>query len=124
MSMRRIFIIVADAVRARFIGLEISEDSGVEGAARLVEHRGWVNSEGDLPERELFSDRMSRAHASPKGAFHALDDDRLLMLDTVDASAHQDAARAARVEVRPCAPPLAEAIARRHCDGSSSELES
>jgi protein required for attachment to host cells len=42
----------------------------------LVEHLDFVNPEADLPERELFSDRRGRAHASPTGSAHALDDGR------------------------------------------------
>jgi ribose-phosphate pyrophosphokinase len=48
----------------------------------------------------------------------------LVVLDTVDTSAHAEAARAARVDIRPCAPLLAAAIQRLHTDGSLVELES
>jgi protein required for attachment to host cells len=69
-------IIVADGARARFITLHLPEDPKVEGGARLVEHEDLVNPEADVPQRGLFSDRAGRAHASPVGAAHALDDHR------------------------------------------------
>jgi protein required for attachment to host cells len=74
--MARTCIIVADGARARFITLEIPEDPPIEGGARLVEHEDLVNPEADVPARGLFSDRAGSAHASPKGAAHALDDHR------------------------------------------------
>jgi protein required for attachment to host cells len=74
--MGRTCIIVADTGRARFITVEVPEDPAVEGGARLVEHEDLVNPAADVPEREMFSDRRSRSHASPNGASHALDDHR------------------------------------------------
>jgi protein required for attachment to host cells len=74
--MARTCIIVVDGAHARFLTLEIPEDPSVDGGARLVEHRDFVNPEADIPARELFSDRRGRAHASPTGGAHALDDGR------------------------------------------------
>lgn len=74
--MARTCIIVADSARARFITLEVPVDPTTDGGARLVEHEDLVHPEADVPERGLFSDRTGRAHASPKGAAHALDDHR------------------------------------------------
>jgi protein required for attachment to host cells len=74
--MAKTCIIVADGARARFITVEMPEDPVVDGGARLVEHEDLVNPEADLPDSEMFSDRRSRSHASPKGAAHALDDHR------------------------------------------------
>lgn len=74
--MVRTCIVVADSARARFITLEIPEDPQTDGGARLVEHDDLVNPDAEVPERGLFSDRAGRAHASPRGAAHALDDHR------------------------------------------------
>jgi protein required for attachment to host cells len=74
--MARTCIIVVDSAHARFITLQIPEDPSVDGGARLVEHQDLVNPDADVPERELFSDRGGRAHASSKGAAHVLDDGR------------------------------------------------
>jgi protein required for attachment to host cells len=74
--MARTCIIVADGARARFITLEVPLDPELEGGARLREHRDLVNPIADIPERHQFSDRRGLAHASPRGAAHALDDHR------------------------------------------------
>lgn len=74
--MARTCIIVVDGAHARFITLEIPEEPRLDGGARLIEHRDLVNPEAEVPERRMFSDRRGRAHASPKGASHALDDGR------------------------------------------------
>jgi protein required for attachment to host cells len=74
--MTRTCIIVADSARARFITLEFPLDAELEGGPRLREHRDLVNPVADIPERSQFSDRSGRAHASPRGAAHALDDHR------------------------------------------------
>jgi len=69
-------VIVADGARARFITLQLPVDPGIDGGPRLLEQRNIVNPDADLPETERFSDRSGLAHASPKGAAHALDDHR------------------------------------------------
>ena len=74
--MTRTSIIVADAAHARFFALQIPEEPRVDGGARLFEVRDLINADGDIPERLQFSDRAGRAHASPEGAAHALDDGR------------------------------------------------
>ena len=74
--MARTCIIVVDSAHARFFTLEIPEEPSIDGGARFVEHQDLVNPEADIPERALFSDRRGSAHASPKGAAHALDDGR------------------------------------------------
>jgi protein required for attachment to host cells len=75
-DMNRTCIIVADGAHARFFTLEIPEEPRADGGARLVETRDLVNPDGDIPERLQFSDRAGKAHASPEGAAHALDDGR------------------------------------------------
>lgn len=74
--MTRTSIIVVDGAHARFFTLEIPEEPRVDGGARLLETQDLVNPDADIPERLQFSDRMGRAHASPGGASHALDDGR------------------------------------------------
>ena len=74
--MARTCIITIDSAHARFFTLEVPEDLRAEGGARLAEAQDLVNPEADIPERLLFSDRRGRAHASPAGSAHALDDGR------------------------------------------------
>jgi len=74
--MTRTCIIVADSAHARFFTLEVPEDASIDGGAHLLEHQDLVNPEADMPESKLFCDRRGRAHASPRGAAHALDDGR------------------------------------------------
>jgi protein required for attachment to host cells len=74
--MTNICIIVADGARARFMTLEVPADTAIDGGARLVERDDLVNPEADVPDRELYSDRSGRGHASKNGAAHALDDHR------------------------------------------------
>jgi len=74
--MARTCIVVVDSAHARFFTLQVPEDALLDGGARLIEHRDLVNPEAEIPERQLFSDRRGRAHASPMGAAHALDDGR------------------------------------------------
>lgn len=69
-------IIVVDGAHARFFTLEIPQEPLTDGGARLIEASDLVNPDGDIPQRLKFSDRMGRAHASPGGAAHALDDGR------------------------------------------------
>jgi protein required for attachment to host cells len=69
-------IIVVDGAHARFFTVEIPEEPLLDGGARLIEMRDLVNPAAHIPERLQFSDRMGRAHASPGGAAHALDDGR------------------------------------------------
>jgi len=74
--MVRTCIVVADSAHARFITLEMPQAHEMDEGAHLVEREDLVNPEAEIPERWLFSDRAGRAHASPKGAAHALDDHR------------------------------------------------
>jgi protein required for attachment to host cells len=74
--MARTCIITIDSAHARFFTLETPEEIVADGGARLEEAQDLVNPEADIPERRLFSDRRGRAHASPAGAAHALDDGR------------------------------------------------
>ncbi len=72
--MTKTCIVIADGIRARFISVDAPTDVDLDGGPRLVEHRDLVNPEGDLPERELHSDRSGRAHGAPGGSAHGLDD--------------------------------------------------
>ena len=74
--MNRTSIIVADGAHARFFTLEVPEEPRADGGARLLEERDLVNPDADIPVRLQFSDRAGKAHASPEGAAHALDDGR------------------------------------------------
>jgi protein required for attachment to host cells len=83
-TMARTCITVVDGAHARFFTLEIPEDPIIDGGARLIEHQDLVNPEADIPEHQLFSDRRGRAHASPAGAAHALDDGRERHLEELE----------------------------------------
>lgn len=74
--MTRTTIIAIDGAHARFFSLEIPEEPLTDGGARLIELKDFVNPDAHVPERLQFSDRMGRAHASPGGVAHALDDGR------------------------------------------------
>ena len=74
--MARTCIITIDGAHARFFTLEIPEEPRTDGGARLVEAQDLVNPDAEIPARLRFSDRQGRAHASPLGAAHALDDGR------------------------------------------------
>ena len=82
--MTRKCIIIVDRAWARFITVETPVDPSIQGGPHLLEHRDLVNPEATLPERGLFSDRSGRAHASPTGAAHALDDHREEHLHEMD----------------------------------------
>ena len=69
-------IIVADAARARFITFEPSRDPDLDGKDRCVEHADLVNPEARAAQREQFSDRPGRLHASRGGPAHLSDDHR------------------------------------------------
>jgi protein required for attachment to host cells len=82
--MARTCITVVDGAHARFFTPEIPEDPIVDGGARLIEHQDLVSPEADIRGRQLFSDRRGRAHASPAGAAHALDDGRERHLEELE----------------------------------------
>jgi protein required for attachment to host cells len=69
-------ILVADGARARFITLKPLDELTPEHGTQLIEHSDIINPEGDLPDRELFSDRPGRTHGSPSGSAHGPDDHR------------------------------------------------
>lgn len=69
-------IVVADGARARFFTLQPTDELAPERGPRLIEHLDMTNPEGELPERELFSDRGGRMHGSPSGSAHGSDDHR------------------------------------------------
>jgi protein required for attachment to host cells len=69
-------IVVADGARARFLTLQPADELTPERGPRLIEHLDLSNPEGDLPERELFSDRGGRMHGSPSSSAHGSDDHR------------------------------------------------
>lgn len=69
-------IVVADGARARFLTLQPEDDLAPERGPRLIEHLDLTNPEGELPARELFSDRGGRMHGSPSGSAHGSDDHR------------------------------------------------
>ena len=69
-------IMVVGGACARFIGVEIPEDTTLGGGPRLVEHADLINPDVEVPARGLFSDRSGRAHAAGVGAAHGLDDHR------------------------------------------------
>lgn len=69
-------IVVADGARARFLTIQPTDELAPERGPRLLEHLDLTNPEGDLPERELFSDRGGRMHGSPSGSAHGTDDHR------------------------------------------------
>jgi protein required for attachment to host cells len=74
----KIGIIAADGARARCITAEVVDDPDVEGNPRLEEHEKLVNPLGELPAREVFTDRPSRkpSGGGPHGAGPATDDHR------------------------------------------------
>jgi protein required for attachment to host cells len=74
--MPSIGIIVADGARARFITFQPRDELTPERGTNLIEHFDLINPEGDLPARELFSDRPGRTHGSPNGSAHGPDDHR------------------------------------------------
>lgn len=74
--MSKIGIIVADGARARFITFQPANELTPERGTNLIEQSDLINPEGDLPERELFSDRPGRTHGSPTGSAHGPDDHR------------------------------------------------
>lgn len=74
--MASIGIIVADGARARFITFQPPDELSPERGTNLIEHSDLINPEGDLPARELFSDRQGRTHGSPTGSAHGPDDHR------------------------------------------------
>lgn len=69
-------IVVADGARARFLTLQPEDDLAPERGPRLIEQLDLSNPEGELPGRELFSDRGGRMHGSPSGSAHGSDDHR------------------------------------------------
>jgi protein required for attachment to host cells len=69
-------IIVADGARARFITFHPPDELTPERGTDLIEHSDLINPEGELPARELFSDRQGRTHGSPNGSAHGPDDHR------------------------------------------------
>jgi protein required for attachment to host cells len=69
-------IIVADGARARFITFQPPDELSPERGTALIEHSDLINPEGELPPRELFSDRPGRTHGSPTGSAHGPDDHR------------------------------------------------
>jgi len=71
--MSNIGIVVADGARARFLTVHEPDELTVEEGSRLVERSDLVHPEGDLPARELFSDRGGRIHGSPGGSAHGSD---------------------------------------------------
>jgi protein required for attachment to host cells len=74
--MPSIGIIVADGARARFITFQPPDELTPERGTALIEHSDLINPDGDLPARELFSDRPGRTHGSPQGSAHGSDDHR------------------------------------------------
>lgn len=74
--MTKIAIVVADGARARFFTLQPPDVLAPERSSELIEHSDLIHPEGDLPERELFSDREGRTHGSPHGSAHGSDDHR------------------------------------------------
>ena len=68
--MPSIGIIVADGARARFITFQPPDELTPGRGTNLIEHSDLINPEGDLPARELFSDRAGRTHGSPVGSAH------------------------------------------------------
>jgi len=74
--MPSIGIIVADGARARFITFQPPDELTPGRGTNLIEHSDLINPEGDLPARELFSDRAGRTHGSPSGSAHGPDDHR------------------------------------------------
>jgi protein required for attachment to host cells len=57
-------ILVADGARARFLTLQAADELIPERGPQLIEQLDLANPEGDLPDRELFSDRGGRMHGS------------------------------------------------------------
>lgn len=74
--MSKIGIIVADGARARFITFQPADELTPERGTNLIEQSDLINPEGELPARDLFSDRQGRTHGSPTGSAHGPDDHR------------------------------------------------
>lgn len=69
-------IIVADGARARFITFHPPDELTPDRGTNLIEDSDLINPEGDLPARDLFSDRPGRTHGSPTSSAHGADDHR------------------------------------------------
>ncbi len=67
-------IVVADSARARLFTLQPADELTPERSPGLIEHLDLTNPEGELPERELFSDRGGRKHGARSS--HGADDHR------------------------------------------------
>lgn len=69
-------VVTVDGIRARFFCLEKSEQPGVAAGPHLVEQpEALINTEGDMPDRELFSDTKTGRNAA-HGMAHSYDDHR------------------------------------------------
>jgi protein required for attachment to host cells len=70
-------VVVADGTRARFFTLEAADLPGVESGPNLVEREDLINTEAEMPGRELWTDSKSgRNTTSSSGMTHGYDDHR------------------------------------------------
>lgn len=76
-------VVTLDGTRARFFCLEKSELPGVVAGPNLVEEpEALINTEGDMPGRELFSDTKTGRNAE-MGMAHGYDDHRDQHVDEI-----------------------------------------
>lgn len=77
-------VVTVDGTRARFFCLERPELKEMVSWPQLVEEsEALINTEVDIPGRELFSDSKSGRMAAPNGMAHGYDDHRAQHSDEV-----------------------------------------
>lgn len=75
--MNQYCVVVANGARARFFTLETPEFPDLESGPNLIEKQDLVNTERELPEREIWSETKSgRNRAANGGPSHGYDDHR------------------------------------------------
>lgn len=88
-------VVAVDGIRARFFCLEKAERPGVAPGPNLVEQpEALINTEGDMPSRDLFSDTQTGRNAA-HGMSHSYDDHRDQHADEVQRRFAKQVAEAA-----------------------------
>ena len=121
--MPSIGIIVADGARARFIAFQPPDELTPERGTNLIEHSDLIHPDGDLPARELFSDRSGRTHGAPIGPAHGPDAHHERQLELARRFARRILEEARAFTSRYSVPRLVLAAEPRLLDVLRAELE-
>lgn len=74
--MNKYLVVAIDASRARFLTLEAVDSLLDESKCRLIEHKGLLNSVGELPGKELWATTKTGRNQGTGSQAHTYDDGR------------------------------------------------